>query len=157
MENQNQINTDSVNQNQIYKIYKISSSQTNQVYIGITPRKLSIRLCEHRYSSKYKNIRNHCRSYLLLTNFDDCKIDLIEEVNKTESKIRERYWIDFYGENCVNVRKPGRIITQEPEYRIQLEIKNKEKMICECGAEIRKDSKFRHIKTNKHKLFFNTN
>ena len=73
------------------KIYKISSPQTDDVYIGKTTQTLKIRFRNHK--SGYKQYcyekRRFCFSFLVVC-YEDSKIDLIEE---TDDETRERYWI----------------------------------------------------------------
>lgn len=74
------------------KIYCITDCN-NKKYVGKTKLELYDRLFRHK-SQK-------CSSQLL--NLNDCKIELLEECNKENSKERERYWINHL--DCVNKRK----------------------------------------------------
>ena len=82
------------------KIYKIISSQTEDIYIGSTNQHyLSSRLAKHRYDGQ------KCSSYLI-TKYKDCKIILIENYpcnDINELRAREQYWIDKL--NPINKRK----------------------------------------------------
>jgi hypothetical protein len=80
------------------RIYKITSSQTDNVYIGSTKKILSDRFLKHKHTS------NSTSSKIILQ-YDDAKIELIEEVELEQRYIRERYWIEFYGDKCVNIKK----------------------------------------------------
>ena len=73
-----------------YRIYKITSEQTDDVYIGKTKKTLEKRLEGHR-----KNYRRWCNnkddfvtSFHLLI-YDDCKIELIED---NADACRESHW-----------------------------------------------------------------
>ena len=73
------------------KIYKITSNETTDVYIGKTKQPLKIRLQKHR--SNYRlwcNETYHFTTSYLIVCYDDAKIELIEE---TEDISRESYWI----------------------------------------------------------------
>lgn len=165
------------------KIYAIRSHQTDMVYIGSTCQRLSQRLSEHRRHYKYwKNgKRNNVTSFEIIK-YPDCYIELVEDY-KCESKMeldRKEGEIIRETENCVNKRVAGRTNKQYYEdnkeeileYKKQHYENNKEelkqyyqdnkekiekrmgkKYTCECGSEIRTDSKARHEKTKKHKDF----
>ena len=62
------------------KIYKLTSSQTDKVYIGSTicPLKERFRLHKKDYKRWLKGQHNKITSYDLLK-YDDCKIELIKE------------------------------------------------------------------------------
>lgn len=74
----------------MFKIYCLEDCDGLK-YVGITKRKLSIRLKEHRNDRKSRN----CSSNKL--NLDNCKIKLLEEC---DDKDREIYWIKKI--DCVN-------------------------------------------------------
>jgi len=76
-------------------IYKITSSQTDKIYIGSTRESLSKRFCHH------KSPDNLCSSHILMT-FPDAKIELIEKCSEDDRRSREQYWIDFHKELCIN-------------------------------------------------------
>ena len=90
------------------KIYKITSTQTNKIYIGSTCKKyLSSRLANHKHAySKYNIIdgKNYCSSYEIIK-FNDCIIELIELYNgndKYDKYAREKHYIQLYKNICVN-------------------------------------------------------
>ena len=80
------------------QIYKLTSSQTNEVYVGKTTQTLKERLTDHRsdYRQWTNGTRFYCFSYQIIE-FDDHKIELIEETNNS---LREIYWIQKL--NCCN-------------------------------------------------------
>jgi hypothetical protein len=163
LENQNTNIVDSVNGNIDFKIYLISSSQTNKVYIGSTKQSLEQRLSEHishAKNTKYK----YCKSRVLINEFSDCKIDLIEYTTKEDRLQRERFWVEHYGDRAVNKCLPGRTKKEynkeyNKEYYQQHAEERKEQMkeygavrfICECGTSYRRGDKTRHLRTTKHK------
>lgn len=78
------------------KIYKISSPQTEFVYIGYTIQTLNSRFCQHKEDQK-------CFSREILY-FDDAKMELVENYpcnTKEEAESREKWWMLQYP-NCVN-------------------------------------------------------
>jgi len=74
-----------------YNIYKITSDQTDDVYVGITSLTLKKRLQKHKYNYKYYCYEKYRFVFsFLVVCYDDCKIELIEE---TDDKSREKFWI----------------------------------------------------------------
>ena len=87
------------------KIYKLTSSQTDQVYVGKTTQTLKDRFYSHKSDyNRWLNGLGDFKSSYFLTEYDDAKIELIEETNNS---LREIYWIqklntvnlDFNGPN----------------------------------------------------------
>lgn len=94
------------------KIYKIWSTQTDQIYIGSTVQGLGNRLSHHRTDMK---MGKKCTSCYLLKEFDDCRIELIEYYpcnTKEELEKREGEIIRDNLSICVNKRVAGRTRTQ---------------------------------------------
>ena len=88
-------------------IYKITSSQTDKIYIGSTICSLQIRLSRHISKTKYET--NNCNSKLIVC-YDDHKIELIEEVeveNEIALRKREGEHIKLNREVCVNRKVAG--------------------------------------------------
>jgi len=88
-------------------IYKITSSQTDKIYIGSTICSLQARLRLHK--SKTKCETNNCNSKLIVC-YDDHKIELIEEVeveNEIALRKREGEHIKLNREICVNRKVAG--------------------------------------------------
>ena len=160
------------------KIYKITSKQTDKIYIGSTIRSLTTRINEHK--SRFNKTKNVCISREILK-YDDCEISLIENYpcnNKQELREREGWFQTNF--NCVNNTIAGRIIKQYridnrekiKEYKQSYYISNKEKLrqyqinnkekiqnrittpyTCICGVTMRYDSKRCHEKSIKHKNY----
>jgi hypothetical protein len=157
---------------QIYKIYKISSPQTDKVYIGSTKQTLNRRFSHHKYNL-------NCSSKSIIA-FGDAEIELVEEIDEQNRLIRERHYIESYGEQCVNEIIPIRTKEETREYdrewsrafyeanRDQIlehnreyyrsyyeanKEKYKEKITCECGSKITKVNISRHHKSMKHMKF----
>ena len=146
-----------LNKYQEGKIYKISCDTYDKIYIGSTVQKLFQRLASHK-------AKKECYSKELFK-YPNVKIELIERYpcnSKDELRIREQYYINENKDLCINIKKA--YISKEDIYerdrlnRINvyelnkdaIRKKQKEKMICNCGIEICKSHKLRHIKTNKH-------
>lgn len=85
------------------KIYKIMSTQTDEIYIGSTCQKyLSDRMATHRQSYKNPDTKSQCESKHILK-YGDAKIRLIEKYPcscKEELLKREQFFIDTM--DCVN-------------------------------------------------------
>jgi hypothetical protein len=160
----------------IGRIYKIFSSSTDKIYIGSTTKTINKRLIEHRTDYKrYLNNNNYSNvTSFEIVQYDDAKIELIEELRYTEInelRKKERYFIELNWENCVNKNIPSRT-RKESGYiyralnkesmkewsKIYREL-NKEKLaqkfICECGSLLRKSALTRHNRTKKHINYFN--
>ena len=95
----------------IGRIYVIKSPQTDYVYIGSTTKTLNDRLCSHKSGYKaYLNEKGHYITSFELVKFEDCFIELLEEVSckneKELHKIEGQYIKDNM--NCVNRRIEGR-------------------------------------------------
>ena len=95
----------------IGKIYKIYSKSANKTYVGSTTQLLLQRFLQHKknYKSYTKGKFPFVTSFHILE-YDDCNIELIEEVyfdDKTELLKRERFHIEN-NSNCVNKVIPGR-------------------------------------------------
>ncbi len=136
------------------KIYKLISSQTQDIYIGSTTQKyLCNRKANHKYHyNKWLEGKHHYISSFELLKYDDCQIVLIEKYNcntNDELNAREQYWIEKL--NCINRHRAKKDKNYDKEWFKKRNEKNKEKMICECGCKIAKSYYYQHIKTKKHK------
>jgi hypothetical protein len=130
-------------------IYKITSPQIDKVYIGSTKKKLGKRFAHHKYSL-------NCSSKSILE-YDDVKIELIETVEIDQRLIRERYWIEFYGDKCVNERIPSRTRKEYYEENIdKIKEHQKEIITCECGGKFTRTNLSQHRKSKKHLNFIST-
>jgi hypothetical protein len=102
-----------INKYQNGKIYKITSANTDKIYIGSTIRTLKQRLQGH-----LKSYNQWLNKMLLgkITSFDiiemnNYEIELIEEYkckNKKELETKERYYIELYKDIVVNKKIPTR-------------------------------------------------
>jgi hypothetical protein len=101
------------------KIYKITSSQTESVYIGSTCNSLERRLWSHKKNyDLWKNEKyGYCSSFEIVK-FDDSIITVVEEfpsTTKLELHTREGEIIRNT-ENCINYRIAGRT---RDKYRVE--------------------------------------
>ena len=110
------------------KIYKLTSNQTDRIYIGSTTQYLSKRLGHHQDNFKrfYNNGKFHyCTSFEIIK-FEDCKIELIEKFsceNRKQLHRREGEYIKHFQDICVNLHIAGRT---DAEYRNDYKDKIKE-------------------------------
>ena len=92
-----------------YKIYKIKCNTTNNCYIGKTINSLNTRLIQHtcQYNRSQKGrITNNYSSFNVIKN-NNYTISLLENTDKINSAIRERYFVENTP-NCVNKLIPNR-------------------------------------------------
>ena len=85
----------------MYKVYKIEDKEGRK-YIGSTGEYyLRARLHTHRRDKKSNNPKSSCSSSEL--DLYNCEISCLEEVNGSNRKAREGYWIQ--NTDCVNIKK----------------------------------------------------
>ena len=103
----------------IGRIYKITSINTDKIYIGSTTKSLTERLLKHEYNYKaFQNGKYHCvKSYDILEK-ENYEIQLLEEIEyETKNELRERegYHIRKHRDICVNRCVAGR--TEKQYYK----------------------------------------
>lgn len=129
------------------KIYKISSNQTDEIYIGSTTQSLSMRMAGHR--SNYKRYVNNNNSYITsfkILQYEDSKIELIEKYsckNNKELHNREGYWIKEL--KSINICIAGRTPKQYREEHKELQKKN-----CKLWYEKNKNEYLEKKRKKKH-------
>ena len=149
------------------KIYKISSSQCDKIYIGSTYLPLQKRLTKHLDCYKcYLNGKAHYVSSFDIVKYDDHKIELLELFpcnSKTEIEYREGIIQRQNKDIIVNYRIAGRSKKQytadtkdkkrlyDIEYRNQLT-----KIQCTCGTSTAKRHLKKHLTTAKHLMYTST-
>ena len=92
------------------KIYKLTSSQTDKVYIGSTIKSLNDRFSNHKYNYKrwLKSQMDKITSYDLLQ-YEDVKIELIKEFPcDTKKELEKEEGKLILENNCVNKHVAGR-------------------------------------------------
>lgn len=100
-------NKEYINKYNYTKIYKITSPETNKIYIGSTTKKyLSSRFHQHKHNYKkyLNNCFTFCSSYDILK-FENPKIELIELYNcddKEQQLQREKFFIELNKDIVVN-------------------------------------------------------
>jgi len=136
-------------------IYKLTSSHTDQVYVGKTKETLNRRFCKHKCDYKlWRDDRREFRSSYFLMEYEDVKIELIEETNNS---LREIYWIQKL--NCCNFEfnGPDFLIHKTKDKKCKLgfvyifEIKrNKKHMIRKASVDLEYIKTYRdeYIKNN---------
>jgi len=148
------------------KIYKITCLETGEVYYGSTTQELSQRVRKGAYNTL-------CKAYNIIKR-NNYYEEIVEEYhcdNKIELETRERWWIE--NNVCVNKVIPTQTKSEyyetnkekKLEYQKQYQKDNyetrrasiktwqEEKIICECGKEIQRQSLYRHINSKKHQDF----
>ena len=90
------------------KIYKISSGETDSVYVGSTQYELKQRLCKHRtdYKRFKAGLRTNISSFEIVQ-FNDAKIELVCLCDK-ENRCTEEKRVQDETENCINKYDPAK-------------------------------------------------
>jgi hypothetical protein len=130
------------------KIYKLTSSYTESIYIGSTIQPLNMRLNEHR--CKKSNNTNSG----LISKYDDVKIELIENYpcnTKRELLERERFYIKLHFDKCVNIVMPCRTQKEYREDNKEI-LKNYFKKYRKENSEIIKERRVKYRKDNPKRL-----
>ena len=159
----------------IGRIYKITSINTDKIYIGSTTKKLTERLRKHEYNYKaFKNGKyNSVKSFKILEK-ENYEIELLQEIEfetKNELLVREGYYIRQNRDICVNNNIPCRTIKQyrkdnadkirevNRQYRkdnmVKIKEQHSEKIECLCGKTYTRHNKVRHNKSKIHIAFNN--
>ena len=76
-------------------IYKITTTQSNKVYIGQTTNSLEYRFAEHKKNAKL-GIKYHLYNAIRKYGEDTFNIELIEQCDNQDLDNREKYWISYY-------------------------------------------------------------
>lgn len=135
------------------KIYKLYHGE--MFYYGSTTSEyLCQRLGKHHGEIKRGNT-SKLYTYLNDKDWNDVSIILVESVNcnsKDELRARETFWIlkELKNSLCLNTKVAvADDLSRSLIYQKML-INQKQKVMCECGIEIAKGAKARHIKSNQH-------
>jgi group I intron endonuclease len=150
------------------RIYKISNTVDNHIYVGSTTQSLSSRFCGHRVSAR-KSPKRRIYAHLNNIGWRNAKIVLIEFVNDCKTRedliAHERRWFDKL-KPTLNMETPNRSNkeyrddhkAQSKKYRddhkakmklynSEYKKKNDIRSTCECGTEISLSALHIHNKT----------
>lgn len=151
-------------------IYKLTSVHTDKCYVGSTIQSIEKRFYDHSHHYAYwKNGTQHYTSSFVLfeLGIDAVQIEIIEEIvfeNIIQLKDKERFYINI--NNCVNkiipnrtrneryVDNPKKDLLNNKKYyeknKKNICLSRSEKILCQCGNEITKGCKTRHLQSQKH-------
>lgn len=139
-------------------VYKLTCSETGNIYFGSTIRPLNQRLWKHKAHD------NTCVSRDFINPIIEklCDVEYLEN-DKTELLKKEREYIENY--ECVNKVIPLRTRNEYYHYRKSLDpqyglkeyckvkgkiYNDKTRIFCECGGHYVKRNKKKHLMTTKH-------
>ena len=150
-----------------YTIYKIICKDQNvkELYIGST-KDFKHRKMNHK--SDCNNVNGTKYNYLIYRTiranggFDNWNIEIVEElvdISKKDALTKEEYYRNLLNATLnsqsanTGIDYSGMLKNEyNKEYKAQNREHIKEKIICPCGASVRRDSIRRHKKTEKHRL-----
>ena len=150
--------------------YKITSTNTDKIYVGSTEKDINERLNQHETHYRlFKDGKFHYITSFEILECKDYKIELLE--NKVCQSKEERDTVEckyiINTPNTVNRNLPGRTREQYYndnkediyEYHRQRYQNNKQELKrkhnCFCGGKYTKKHKSRHEKSQKHQTFIN--
>ena len=136
----------------VKNIYKISSKNTDKIYIGSTKLSIEHRLRQHisKHKAYINKVKGNYYSSFKILECGDCEIELLEECDDDLAPTLEGKYI-LENANAVNIVIPTRTRKQYYEANKYKIIKNLKELIpCkECGKKITRVHMARHIR-NKH-------
>jgi hypothetical protein len=122
------------------KIYKITSNNTNKIYIGSTIKSLQERFKGHIRDYKnfckfwFENDDNgnpNCCSSRKILRYGDYNIEMIDEFTyqtKEDINLREQFYINLYSEICVNESKAFSDYTYKYKHGINIKIQKNNRL-----------------------------
>ena len=122
------------------QIYKLTSSQTDQVYVGKC-KSLKDRFKNHKdHYTSWLNDRFEFRSSYFLMEYEDVKIELIEE---TKNSLREIHWIrklnscnfDFNGDDYFIHKHKHKRTKTGFIYRFEIR-RNRKNIVCKRSIDL---------------------
>lgn len=145
-------------------IYRIKSKSGTECYVGSTIG-LHHRIATHK--NGYKNYKADptkysCGSYDLfdLYGFENCEFEILEEVEENMRVAREQWWI-LNLQDCINRRVVIAVSEEQAEqrqkdwwkanlgrYNDKARERNNTLYTCECGMEVKKGNKTRHLRSD---------
>lgn len=138
------------------KIYKLTNSKSNKIYVGSTALTLDKRFSFHKsnYKRYLQGKHTYERSFDILS-CPDVKIELLENFpckRKQELWEREDYYKNKLKKYCINDRLA---ITNNKDYaRNYMKKYNTKETCCYCGVKMPPEHTTlakRHLSTDKHK------
>jgi hypothetical protein len=112
IENINPVEIEIINEIVKGSVYKITSPQTEKVYIGSTFKKLNVRLYQHKQSyTRFLNGKCKNMGAFDVVKYDDCVIEELESfegLNRKALSVFERKWYDTYKDKVCNMHIPNR-------------------------------------------------
>jgi hypothetical protein len=144
------------------KIYKITSPDTDDIYVGSTTQELQRRLYGHE--SDFKFFKKEGKRYVTsakILKFDNYSIELIEDVDadsKEELLLRESYYVNSLP-NVINKVEPHRTKAYHDtyqknyrkEHKMKRRVKQNELLECHCGGKYTVSNKAKHFETSRHR------
>ncbi len=155
---------------QLGKIYKIECHQTGEIYVGSTVQPtLARRLAKHvdSWNCWKKGITRYMTSFQIIERgeYEIILLELYPCNSKDELTQREKYYIKSL--KCINKVIPKRTMQEwrvdnidkirEKERNRDRKEYNKIKVECTCGSHHRRDNKTKHLHSQKHLNFINSN
>ena len=158
-----------------YIMYKITCNDNeNLIYIGSTKnfkcrKSLHKGCCDNEKSKKYNfKIYQNIRENGGWSNFTMKPIEMYYTDSKIKAKIRENELMEVFNSSLNDKRAYTSVDEKQlynkeyaennkdklKEYHKQYDdVRNKEKITCECGCETSKDNVKRHLTSKKHQQF----
>tara|TARA_R110000824_G_scaffold17651_1_gene71174 strand:+ start:238 stop:681 length:444 start_codon:yes stop_codon:yes gene_type:complete len=141
-------------------VYKILCNETGESYIGSANNNK----CLISRKSEHRNMKNkYCSSKQIIYR-GNYEFIIIEEniFIDIELRKREQYWIDT-SDHTINKIRAYSTPEQKKKYKSEWFQSNKERLrdrhseriTCECGANIMRTNKLRHLKSDKHLSYLN--
>lgn len=135
------------------KVYKVTSENTINIYVGSTTQSLKRRFQKHVSKFNTKETNGQPLDVYEILKFGKCQIELLESIiceTQTELFERERYYIETLN-NVINKRIPLRTVKEWRETnKAQIKIRRNVIIDCECGLTYPLLRKARHQNTWKH-------
>ena len=132
----------------IGRIYKISSPNTDKIYIGSTVQSLNDRFTHHKYYTKNKEANNYRRVSDIIAFGDAVITELFKFENITLTELHSHEHKVILENKTVNRQLSGNV----KKYEANKKSHNNDPVIrciyCEC--EMRKRNMSNHIKSMKH-------
>lgn len=152
------------------KIYRLSSSETDDVYYGSTTKTGSGRMSGHKSDYKmYKKGKFHYVTSFEIMKYADAKLEIVAKIkcnNKKELEQIERLYIE--NNTCINKVVPGRSFKEYyqenknkikgyyQENKAKILEKNKRKFNCPCGGKYSHGDIRKHERSAKHQNYISS-